>query len=562
MQKSYFNSFQLKLLICIIILVNLSGIFYPILRNDDPPLYANIAKHIILSGNWLDLVSQQHDWLDKPHFPFWMTALSFKVFGINSFAYILPGFIFHLLGAYFTYRLAKSLYGNGDIGLIAVVIYLSALHLMMSSIDVRAEAYLLGEIMGACYFWFEYNQSDKIKLAYLLGGAIFTALAMMTKGIFVLVTITGGLIFVWAYTKSLSNLIRPKWLIALLLSFIFTLPEIYALYTQFDLHPEKLVFGHTHVSGIKWFFWDSQFGRFFNNGPISVAKGQDFHYIFFVHTFLWAFLPWSIMFVYVCFRVYKNLRSRDPTKQSEKLSNWYLCGSFMPTFILFSLTKFQLDHYTNIIMPFAAILCARWLYKRRFKHHTLHHPVFYIQIWLAYLLSFLTVVLSLLIFNHHWLILIVSIGIFMLVLFIIFTHKDDLTKAILYPVLAINLVFIFLMQVNQIYSSYDLGYQAATYINHLTPKPVVDYKTDSLTLEFYSTSTYRRVDKINSLRLQVKPYYLVTEASELKFLPQVIGSYNILKHIDATTIDKVLANLLSKPYLKESLRDYVIVEVK
>ena len=267
-------------------------------------------------------------------------------------------------------------------------------------------------------------------------------------------------------------------------------------------------------------------------------------------------------FVYVCFRAYKTLRSNDPAKQSEKLTNWYLCGSFFPTFILFSVTKFQLDHYTNIIMPFAAILCARWLYKRRIKHHSLHHPVFYIQIWLAYLLSFLTVVLSLLIFNHHWLSVIMSIGIFILVLFIIFTHRDDLTKAILYSVLAINLVFIFLMQVNQVYAGYDLGYQAATYINKQTPHAVVDYKVDSLTLEFYNTTTYQRVESSTQLEAEIKPYYLVMATDELDSLKQNLGSYSVLKHVDATTIDKVMANLLSKPRLKESLKDYVIIEVK
>jgi hypothetical protein len=80
-----------------------------------------------------------------------------------------------------------------------------------------------------------------------------------------------------------------------LLTVIFTIPEIYALYIQFDLHPEKVVFNKQHVSGIKWFLWDSQFGRFTNDGPITRKQGDVF---FFIHTLLWAFAPWCLLFYY------------------------------------------------------------------------------------------------------------------------------------------------------------------------------------------------------------------------------------------------------------------------
>ena len=135
-------------LILLVIIVNGIGVFEPLLRNDDPVLYANIAKHMAVSGDWIGLFSAGQPWLDKPHFPFWISAFSFKIFGINAFAYFLPGYLFHLLGAYYTYRLAKLLY-NAEVGLIALLIYLSSVHLMLSgSFDVRAEAYLLGQIIG------------------------------------------------------------------------------------------------------------------------------------------------------------------------------------------------------------------------------------------------------------------------------------------------------------------------------------------------------------------------------------------------------------------------------
>jgi len=252
-EHNNFNLLQLQLLIGLVVLVNAIGLYFPILRNDDPVLYANIAKNMVMTHDWINLMLNQTNWLDKPHFPFWVTVISFKIFGINSFAYIFPGFLFNLLGSYYTYRLAKHIY-NQDIGLIAALISLSSFHLLLSSIDVRAEAYLIGEIMPACYYWYLYNAEAKINLRYLILGAVFTALAMMTKGPFVLITIMSGLSVSWVYTQQLINFIRLKWLFALILSLIFITPELLSLYLQFDTQPHKIVFGHTHISGIKWFF--------------------------------------------------------------------------------------------------------------------------------------------------------------------------------------------------------------------------------------------------------------------------------------------------------------------
>ena len=64
----------------------------------------------------------------------------------------------------------------------------------------------------------------------------------------------------------------------LVLLILFINPELICLYIQFDLHPEKILFGHTHVSGIRFFFWDSQFGRFLNTGPIKGAGRRVFLY--------------------------------------------------------------------------------------------------------------------------------------------------------------------------------------------------------------------------------------------------------------------------------------------
>ena len=88
------------------------GMLVPTLATNDPNLYAGIAKTMAASGDWVQLTYNGTDWLDKPHFPFWAAALSFRLFGAGSAAYILPAFLFHALGALYTYRLARLFTGR------------------------------------------------------------------------------------------------------------------------------------------------------------------------------------------------------------------------------------------------------------------------------------------------------------------------------------------------------------------------------------------------------------------------------------------------------------------
>ena len=339
-------------LVLITLLVNAIGLVTPIINAGDSVTYAALSQHMVRHGDWVNLVLDGQDWLDKPHFPFWVTALFFKVGGVNAISYNLPGFLFHLLGAYYTYRLARLFYGR-DAAWLAVLVFVSAFQVMLTSTDVRAETYLTGSIMGACYYWLRHDATPRLK--YLLLGALFSAVAVMTKGIFTLITISSGLVALWFYQGRWRELWQGKWWLALALTLLLTSPELLTLYLQFDAHPEKLVFERTGVSGIRFFVWDSQFGRFFNTGPIRNTDGNP---VFFVHVFLWAFLPWVAVAFAALGQAWRGWRNSDGRAQGQLV---YLGASFAVTFGLFSLTSFQLDYYTVIVFPFAAILCGQYL---------------------------------------------------------------------------------------------------------------------------------------------------------------------------------------------------------
>ncbi|WP_214069965.1 glycosyltransferase family 39 protein [Mucilaginibacter sp. dw_454] len=332
--------------------VNVAGINVNFFT-DDPGLYAAIAKTMLHKHDLLQLYTYGQDWLDKPHFPFWMIVLSFKLFGVSVWAYRLPALLFFLLAARYTYLFARKYY-DWEAAAVAVLILMTSQYIIMSNTDVRAEPYLMALVIASIYHIS--NLNDEFTFKDLLLAALFTACAIMTKGIFVIVAIYGSLLGQAIFTRRFSSIFKPRFWLLYLLTLIFTLPEFYALYIQFDLHPEKLVFGKHGVSGIWWFLWDSQFGRFVNNGPISRTKGSDI--FFYVHTLLWAFAPWCLLFYYA---VYKSIRK---IYFKTGLAEYYTLSGGLLLLVLFSLSKFQLPFYANTVFPLFAIVTAPYCYRQ------------------------------------------------------------------------------------------------------------------------------------------------------------------------------------------------------
>ena len=461
--------------ISVAVLINFTGIFVPIM-GPDGTLYATIAKTMVQRNNYVELFYNGTDWLDKPHFPFWVTALSFNIFGFTTFAYKLPAILFMLTGAGYTYLFGKRLY-NDQVGLWAVLILLTAQHIVLSNNDVRAEPYLTGLIIAAVYHLYRAQEDNYL---HLLFGCIFAACAIMTKGMFALVPIGGAIAGHLIISRNWKALFNIKWLIAAVLVLILIIPELYCLYIQFDAHPEKVVFGSQNVSGIKFFFWDSQFGRFFNTGPIK-GHGDPF---FFVHTALWAFLPWSLLMFAAVFQFIKN-GIKLPLK-----AEWYCISGALLTFLLFSASSFQLPHYLNIVFPFFAITTAQYL-------HNLQKPVSInaVVITQTIVSSLMLTVIAVLhyFYQPDTLTIVYALAIVSILCFS-FILPPRLSRAIIPQIIlrTVMVSFIVNLYLNKVFYEsllqYQAGSEAAMWINQNNPDhlPVVQLNDDVTTpFEFY-----------------------------------------------------------------------------
>ena len=204
------------------------GLFVPLLDNDSAH-HANIALHMYLTGDYVSLVDEGHDYLDKPHLLFWLAASSYHLFGVGSFAYKFPSLIFTIFGIYSTYRLGKSLY-NEAVGKLSALVIASAFAFILANNDVRMEAILTASIAFAT--WQLVDWVNKGAIINVIGAALGLALAFSTKGLIGVFVPAVGALFYLLYKKEWRLFYHWQLLLLILCFFVFISPVLYCYYLQ------------------------------------------------------------------------------------------------------------------------------------------------------------------------------------------------------------------------------------------------------------------------------------------------------------------------------------------
>ena len=526
------------------VFVNFSGIAVPFFSND-PALYAAISKTMVQKNDFINLYVYGIDWLDKPHFPFWMAAISFKMFGVAEWSYRLPALLFILLGAFYTYLLAKKLY-NISVAQISVLVLLSAQHLIMSNTDVRAEPYLLALIVGAVYHF--YILFERFGFLHLILGSMLAACAVMTKGIFALVPIGTAILGHAVFTNQFRCFLKWRWLMAIILIAVFILPEVYAVYLQFDRHPEKFVFNRTAVSGVKWFLWDSQFSRFIMQGPIVRSRGDVFYY---VHTLLWAYAPWCLVFYYVfAQRIIAIFKRR-------KVEEYVTLSAIIPMLLFFSLSKFQLNFYTNILFPFFSILVASFVSSSLSKTETRFYSgvqIFYSVVFIigAIVINFLLHPL------YQWMYF--GGGVLLIFCSMVISNQT----------ISPNLKWMIISCLSVLYINFYLNFtlypkmsslkgenQAAAYVNQFYPNQKLGvFENRRNGFEFYSQQPVRQIDLEKWMAGEGQDRIFYVDDIVFEEIISKQGKFAILKEFDDHTSENVMKFLKSKD--QPSHKSYLI----
>ena len=180
------------------------------LWDQDEAAYAGFAKRMLDSGNWLipDFIwSEPHR---KPPLHFWHIALSFKLFGVNTFALRLPSALFLWASYLLVYDWVRRAL-NAQTALLTVMVLSTTLLLpVLGKVSVTDSTLLFFETACAVALWHVLYRPGSRRWVWIFWGAL--ALALLVKGPPVLL-FTGVLLpLLWLHPQR-QNLwaLKPWW---------------------------------------------------------------------------------------------------------------------------------------------------------------------------------------------------------------------------------------------------------------------------------------------------------------------------------------------------------------
>ncbi|RZS95242.1 lipid-A-disaccharide synthase N-terminal domain-containing protein [Cecembia calidifontis] len=147
--------------------------------------YAQIPKEMLETGDYLhpQLMGIYH--YHKPPITYWITALSYKIFGVSSWSARFFLQLAILLQIWLVFRIWKLIFNEENGAFYAALVYASLPTVIIAGRGLTTDGYLATFILAALLFWFRYLKSYQHKdllLYYLLLG-----LGFLTKGPVVLI---------------------------------------------------------------------------------------------------------------------------------------------------------------------------------------------------------------------------------------------------------------------------------------------------------------------------------------------------------------------------------------
>lgn len=529
---------QDKLLrLTIIFLIIIAAVTYfaglPIDVTRDAGKYATVAKETFQNGNYINLTVHGDAYDQKPPMMFWLGALGFSIGGISNFWFKLPFLLLVFAGFYWSFRLGESLY-NRRVGILTAIFLVFSTIYVLYSMDIHADTPLQAFVTLALWQLFEFIKTRKNK-HWILG---FTAigLAMLSKGPIGAAIPAFAVVGHIVLKKDYRFLFDYRWFLGIILAFAVASPALIGLMNQFGW------------AGIRFFFWENNVGRI--TGSYVKASNDPF---FVIHTLLYVFLPWALLFFISAYFEFKTL-----AKNRFRTNEYFTFTGIWIFFVILSISKNQVPNYVFSIIPLMAVLTAKWTDISLVSQQNMGKLFFRIQSGVTAMLWLTTFVIALWLFPFpgwlFWLVLVLAGALSILVLI---KSKDKLTRMIAPSLLAFSGLMILLnTHVFPYMFSFQAPPKAARYFTQHAGKNerLYNYYYGQYELFFYSEPQASQIKTENELKeiASGKGSWIftddvgITHFEKLQIAPDTIIEYRHLylnrggKFINPKTRDQVL----------------------
>ncbi len=305
--------------------------------NPNEGFYADAAREMFKSNNFLEFYFNQELRFNKPPLTYWSVALSVALFGLNEFAIRLPMAVMALITIYLTYLIGNRLFTKKEGMLSAIIMALS----LQFTVNAR---YSSPEIPLTCFFtltmyWFIKGYLDK-RLKYLTLAYLAFGLTLLAKGYPYLIII-GAIIALYLLVDSEFKF-KPLW------------QKIKLIRPEIGL-PIVILVGFSWPAYMYWLHGDLFF-EVLNAETVDRAFNYDSKGLsslfFYIEISSWGFLPYSLVFFYALFSFIR-------TKKWRELA--FPISWLVVMFVIFTLAKGKLPTYFIQAHTAMSIVAARFL---------------------------------------------------------------------------------------------------------------------------------------------------------------------------------------------------------
>lgn len=542
------------------VFILIAALYFTAVRIDtmdiDASQYAEMSREMLEKGDYLHMYDRGMNYLDKPPFLFWTSAISMKVFGVNNFGYKLPSILFALLAIFATYRLTRLLYNDITARMAALVLATCQGMFLMTN-DIRCDTILMAWVITAIWLIQEWIVSRR--LLYLLAGCAAIAFGMMTKGPIALMVPAFCFVSDWVLKRQWKNIFQPAYILGIIVMAILLIPMSYGLYDQFDKHPEVMVNGSQGVSGLRFFYWSQSFGRITGESPWKNAVDISF----LLMNMLWSFLPWIFLFLpAIIINVVQLVKQKFKLQPQQE---WITTGGFLITYIALGSSAYQLPHYIFIAFPLAAIITARFIYDM--AEQGMHRKIYNVmRPFMGVLIAITLLVVLLLIayvFPAHPLIIALWVIGFSFWLYLAFSKA---VRAKLLWLSAAGMIIINIFLTNYVYYTllqYQVGSQIGRYIHSssIPAKDIIYYKMDDPmnSVHFYAQQVIPSTGEL--MYIQDKKY-LITMDKGLQELQKNSVAYSLVKQGVLFKVSELTPPFLNPATRSKEVKPYYLLKLK
>lgn len=298
------------------------------LRGDEG-MYAAIARRMVRTGEWLQLVYEGRPYVNKPPLHFWLMALSLTSWGPSEFAVRFSSATFGIGLVCLAYVSGRSLFDR-RLGVMAAFITTTTLsavwHAHQARFDVELAFWMNLAFFACCLAY----RGGGRRLGYLCFAFFSMAVAVMLKGpVGVILPGMTALAFVVITRRSKILAEVPYLLAGLVVFLLITIPYYLGLGDAFNRH----------------FFIGENLDR------IVHAPNSPFFYFGMIFT---GFFPWSLFLPCAGLYLWRS-RARSLSEADLLLRVWAI-----GFFVLLSLPAGKAERFLVYLIPPFALLTARY----------------------------------------------------------------------------------------------------------------------------------------------------------------------------------------------------------